>query len=79
MHFDLPLPPVASAGLTMLSMVEMEAAPGPLGILSCLVKLVVGFGVVCVDLCRMFCRLWEIGAMMSADGPSRLGSLPRDQ
>lgn len=44
MHFDLPLPPVASAGLTMLSMVEMEAAPGPLGILSCLVELVVGLG-----------------------------------
>lgn len=36
MHFDLPLPPVASAGLMMLSMVEMEAAPGPLGILTCL-------------------------------------------
>ena len=33
MHLDLPgWPPVASAGLMMLSAMEMEEAAGPLGI-----------------------------------------------
>lgn len=75
MHFDLPLPPVASAGLMMLSMVEMDAAPGPLGILSCWLW----FGGLKVCL---FLGGWlptaGIGVMMSADGPFKC-RLPRHQ
>lgn len=60
MHFDLPLPPVASAGLMMLSMVEMEAAPGPLGILI--------LGLVGVDCGLVVCFILQRKTLLSAGG-----------
>lgn len=75
MHFVLPLPPVASAGLIMLSIVEMDAAPGPLGILSCGVLYGSGVWVVWFANDAVMLSTTRKGAMMSADGLSTRGSV----